>query len=459
MTGEFPVAGKLSYEGLEQRVKELETDCLLLRKSNEILSDKELESNAFLNALTETAVLVESKDLNFISCNKVAADRVGKTVEEIIGLSLSDVMSEKDYEVRKQYSEQVTKTGKPARFITRSVFASKRQTTGSEKKDEEGGNGDEGVYDISIYPVFDSQGNVNRLAIYSQDVTDRLRAEKELKESEERYRNLVALSPDAIGVIQDSQFILINPEFTRLSGYDQEDIEKGLNYLETVSKQDKQVMRERFTNRLEGKDVSPHRAIMDFVAKDGDIIPCETASSLINYKGRPAVLVIIRDITERKKAEIELKAREEELKSKATDLEEVNAALKVLLKHRDEDKAEIEERVLSNIQTLILPFLEKLKNRGLDKKQVAYANILEANLNDIISPLSRRLSLRHLKFTPAEIQISNLIKQGRTSKEIAELLNLSERTIESHRKNIRRKTGIKNKKENLRTYLLNIYNE
>jgi len=60
--------------------------------------------------------------------------------------------------------------------------------------------------------------------------------------------------------------------------------------------------------------------------------------------------------------------------------------------------------------------------------------------------------------TPAEIQISNLIKQGKTTKEIADLLNLSDRTIETHRKNIRRKIGIRNKSENLRTHLLNIYN-
>jgi len=127
-----------------------------------------------------------------------------------------------------------------------------------------------------------------------------------------------------------------------------------------------------------------------------------------------------------------------------------------VLNDRDEDNTKVEKRVMSNVQTLILPFFEKIKKEGLDKKQMAYANILESNLSDIISPFARRLTLKHLNFTPAEIQISNLIKQGRTSREIAELLNLSERTIESHRKNIRRKTGIKNKKENLTTHLLNI---
>ncbi len=432
------MTGKLSYEGLEQKVRELETECLLLKKSNEILSEKELDSVAFLNALTETAVLVDKKNLKFISCNKVAAERLGKTVEEVIGLSLSDVMSQDELEIRRVQSEIVTKTREPSRF---------QATLG------------ESICDINIYPVFNSQGQVDRLAVYSQNVTEHAKAENALKESEERYRNLIELSPDSVAVIQDFRFQLINHAFTRLSGYSQDEVDKGLNYNVTVSKKDRELVHERLIDRLEGQGVFPLRNTMDTLTKDGRLVPCETASASISYNGRPAVLVMIRDITERKNAEMEIEKREIELKEKANDLQEVNSALKVLLKHRDEDKAEVEERVLSNIQTLILPFLEKLRNKGLDRKQMSYANILESNLKDIVSPFSRRLTLKHMKLTPSEIQIANLIKQGKTTKEIADLLNLSERTIESHRKNIRKKTGIKNKKENLRTHLLNLYEE
>ncbi len=63
------------------------------------------------------------------------------------------------------------------------------------------------------------------------------------------------------------------------------------------------------------------------------------------------------------------------------------------------------------------------------------------------------VNLNHLNLTPAEIQIANLIKLGKVNKEIAEIKNLSSRTIEFHRNNIRKKIGIKNKKVNLRTYL------
>jgi len=108
------------------------------------------------------------------------------------------------------------------------------------------------------------------------------------------------------------------------------------------------------------------------------------------------------------------------------------------------------------VRELIVPYIEKLKENTLDEKQRVYVNILESNLNDIISPFSHRLTSRFLNFTSAEIQVANLVKHGKTTKEIAGLLNLSGKTIEVHRKNIRRKIGIRNEKANLRTHLLSI---
>ena len=109
-----------------------------------------------------------------------------------------------------------------------------------------------------------------------------------------------------------------------------------------------------------------------------------------------------------------------------------------------------------NIRELVAPHLKKLKKSGLDKIQNSYVSVLESNLNDIVSPFSRRLSTRYLNLTPSEIQISNLIRQGKTTKDIAIFLNISSKTIEGHRKNIRKKLGIKNKKANLRTHLQSI---
>jgi DNA-binding CsgD family transcriptional regulator len=157
-----------------------------------------------------------------------------------------------------------------------------------------------------------------------------------------------------------------------------------------------------------------------------------------------------------KKTEKTIRSREEELKVRIDTLEEANSALRVLLTQKDEDKKEIEERVVSNVRELVLPFLHNLKQSKLDLQQSANLHILEANLNSIISPFSRTLSTKYLSLTPQEIQIANLIKEGKNNRETAELMNLSRRTVESHRENMRRKMGLKHKRANLRAHLLSL---
>ncbi len=275
-----------------------------------------------------------------------------------------------------------------------------------------------------------------------------------MDESKEKYRYLVESSPDAIAVIQDNRHQLINSEFTRLFGYTQSDLDDHVDFFMTIKSQDRKMVRERINKRLDGKEVYPKKWCGDFVTKDNKLIPCETSGNVIQYNGRPATLVIIRDITERRRSEIALQESRELLKVKAQDLEEVNTALKVLLKQRAQDKFELEKKVLFNVEQRILPLLQQIKNGSLDFRQKSLIDILESNINEIVSSFSIRLYTRPGKLTPAEIQVCNLIKRGKTSLEIAGLLYVSEKTIAAHRRNIRKKLGIKNKKENLRTYLL-----
>jgi len=163
-----------------------------------------------------------------------------------------------------------------------------------------------------------------------------------------------------------------------------------------------------------------------------------------------------QEIEERKLAEQELRKREAQLKIQTSELEEVNTALRVLLKRRDQDKIETEEKVLYNVKELVVPYIERLKSGELDAKRRAYVSILESNLNEIVSPFARRLSSKYIGLTPTEIQIADLVKQGRTTKEIAEILNSSDRTIEFHRNNIRKKLGVNKSKVNLRSHLLSM---
>ena len=190
--------------------------------------------------------------------------------------------------------------------------------------------------------------------------------------------------------------------------------------------------------------------------KDGTLFDVEYSASLIRDEhGEPlAMFGSFVDITKRKTAQKSSKKKQQELANKSNELEEVNAALRVLLKKREEDKIELENRIVSNVNKLIEPYLEKPQKSRLNERQKAYLEMIQTNLNDIISPFARNFSSIYYRLTPQEIQIADLIKQGKTNKEIAAIMSLSLKTIEFHRTNIRKKLGLKNRKDNLRTHLM-----
>jgi DNA-binding CsgD family transcriptional regulator len=131
--------------------------------------------------------------------------------------------------------------------------------------------------------------------------------------------------------------------------------------------------------------------------------------------------------------------------------------MKVLLKKREEDKTDLEDNVLINVKGLIEPYIRKIKKTKLDGQQKTMLNIIESNLNEIISPFTRKISAKYFNLTPQEIRIANMIRHGNSSKKIADILNLSPRTVETHRKNIRSKIGLEGKRANLRSHLLSLY--
>jgi DNA-binding CsgD family transcriptional regulator len=183
---------------------------------------------------------------------------------------------------------------------------------------------------------------------------------------------------------------------------------------------------------------------------------CYVRATRMADPGPLRVVVSHEDVTAIKLAEEALRERELELELQTQKLEETNTALRVLLKAREDDKHELEEKVLANVKELIMPYLKDLKNAGLDTRQKAYLEIVESNLNDIISPFLHQLSSKYLSLTPREIQVATLVKEGKASKEIAEMLHVSMNAVDFHRKNIREKLGLKNKKANLRTHLLSL---
>jgi DNA-binding CsgD family transcriptional regulator len=172
--------------------------------------------------------------------------------------------------------------------------------------------------------------------------------------------------------------------------------------------------------------------------------------------GPVCVVVSHEEITALKLTEEALKKSQAELFEQKQSLEEANIALKVLLKQREADKLELEKKVLTNVKDLVLPYVEKLKNSRLKPKDRTLVEIVETHLNDVISPLLQRFANAKIILTPQEMRVAGLVKDGKTSKEIADILHVSETTVNFHRKNLRVKFGLTNQRTNLRSYLLSL---
>ncbi|MBA3011487.1 MAG: LuxR C-terminal-related transcriptional regulator [Proteobacteria bacterium] len=177
---------------------------------------------------------------------------------------------------------------------------------------------------------------------------------------------------------------------------------------------------------------------------------------LMADEGPLRVIISHEDITQLKLAQEALKENQKQLEDKNQSLSELNTALKVLIRQREEDKAEMEKKFLANVKTLILPYISRLKEGRLGEKDKTLVNIIDDHLKDIISPLMRNIKNADIMLTPQEIQVASLVKDGKNTSEIADILFVSEATISFHRKNLRVKLGLKNRQMNLRSFLLSM---
>ena len=300
--------------------------------------------------------------------------------------------------------------------------------------------------------ICDDKGEIDYVSGVFFDITERRKAEEALRESEERHRMLLEASPDPIVVYDmEGRATYVNPAFVETFGWSSQELfGKRIEYIPEENWPETRVA---IAEMLRGEKIQSFETRR--LTKAGRILEMQLSSSVFHDRdgNLAGTIVILRDVTERKKAEEALFKSEAELAAQSRHLEEVNAALRVLLKQREDDKADLEERLLANVKELVLPYVEKLKRSRLHSDQMTLVDILESNMKEIVSPFVTKLSSKFLSLTPTEIQVASLIKDGKTSKEIAALLNASENTVRTHRFHIRSKLGIKNKKVNFRSYL------
>lgn len=318
----------------------------------------------------------------------------------------------------------------------------------------------------------------------AKDITQQYKSRKDLETSEKKravsekkYRDIFENINEYIFLHDmDGYFVDTNTHFRSNIGFSQSELNK-ISLREMIPEKYKP----GFDEYLKRIKISGYeKGLLRIVSKDGRELLVEYNNSLAQgLEGPQFVRGVGRDITAEHEARKALEKSEEQLRiardelekrvqertkelresnkkleEKTLSLEEANITLRVLLTTKHEAKREIEERMLANIKSLILPLLRKMKVGRLGPAQMANIEMIESNLNQRIASFDDDIISKNYNFTPTEVQVANLIREGKSSKEIAMLLNTAVSTIHTHRDNIRIKLGIKNKKINLRTNLI-----
>ncbi len=287
-------------------------------------------------------------------------------------------------------------------------------------------------------------------------MTEKPDRDSALSVSEARYKTMVETMGDGLSEIDEHQITTYaNDTLCRMWKRSREEI-IGVPVTRFVDEQNRAVLMAQLEKRRRGES-DAYEIVWN--CKDGTRLhTIMTPTPYFDADGRfKGSFAVVTDISRHKKEkdllEMRVQQRTRELQTKTRHLEEVNTALRVLLKKREQDRRQMEAQMTANIRELIFPYIERMRTTRMDERQAACLDVMAATLEDIVSPFLHKLALEFLHLTPSEIQVANLIRHGKTTKEIAAILSLSHQTIEFYRKRIRKKLGITRKSVNLQTFL------
>jgi len=411
-------------------------------------------------------IFIHDLDGVFVESNAHYVKELGGEKDFLVGKNIKELMPEELHFELDDYLKRIVKKGRDEGLLTIII--------------PEGGigAGEERILEYRNSLIYDEKESPVGVWGSARDITASLKDKNDLIASEQRFREIIEGTPIPTVVINKQHRVSHwNEACEKLTGVKaREIIGTDLQWKPFYSSK-RPILADLVLDRAHkntivkyyGKDLKVSK-----VVKGGYEIESffpqlasnekwlfVTAAPIRDTEGNiTGAVETLLDITEKKHAEQNLlkmhEALEEKVKDRTQSLEEANIAMKVLLKKREEDRQDLEEQMLMNIREIVLPYLDRLKSSPLKENQKVYLDIIERNLLDIASPFMKGLSEIFHRLTPAEIQIINLIKQDKTSKEIADFLSVSPRTVEFHRDNIRKKLGIKKQKINLRSYLASI---
>jgi PAS domain S-box-containing protein len=407
------------------------------------LKDLELFRN-LINQSNDALYIVDPETGYLLDFNDTACENLGYTSKELLNMKVPDIcLSITSQSIWDMKINELKEKG----YL---IFEGDQR-----RKD---GN----TFTVELNIKYISNKKKDYLVVVSRDITERKKADEALKKSKAALSEAQRLAK--IGNwewIADSDTLIWSDQMFHIMGVDEieeppsREEQRRLYHpddVEDVFKRMESVFHNKIADNFEARLLSPDKSIK--------FINMHVKPNMDSTGNITGLFGIYQDITERKKDEEALQEAhdllEKRVKERTFELFESNAALKVLLNKREQDKGEFESNILSNVKHLVMPYILKLKNNRLNSDELSYLNIIESNLKEIISPFSQKLSSHYMEFTPREIRIANLIKDGSQDKDIMEILNISLDTVKTHRKNIRRKLGIYGKRTNLRTKLLSL---
>ncbi len=483
------------YETIDERelkelVHELHVNHAELEIQNEELriARRELERER-----ERYAELFESAPVGYLVLDSNGTVReVNLTAMEMLGLDRGRVIG-------RQLSRFVS-PGTRSRF-----FAHLRrltQTGAREVRELNMTTGDGGPITVRMesVPVLDGAGKIDGHRVAISDLTDRKAAEADRDNARadiqwhkdesvqllERFRLVAENTHSAIFICDRDRFRFVNSACEALTGQARPTLLTMKPW--RVLKPSERADAEHRLNEAIDRESADHCCEMTILSADGRKTPVEITINRVFDGGNPAILGTAIDISDYKHLESELKERlnartlelTEALRKLDDDMAEaavgdnpqrsvmaesdslnarmhsLQTALDVVMNKRENDRKDLETRILSNLRHTVLPELENLRKRTDNPEVHRCLDILEKELSGMASGFSCSLSSNAYGLTATEIRVASLIRKGLTSDEISEHLNLATKTVSFHRTNIRKKLGLKDRKDNLQRHLLSL---
>jgi len=324
-------------------------------------------------------------------------------------------------------------------------------------------------------PDTNAAGETTGFYVLVNDLTEHKLSEDTLAKKDLLLRQLFDSSPIGLALVpltgktsaSSDARTLVNSAMLEFFGYTAEEIPPMVELSPPDEHVQEQLrIRELLIRELLAGKRDSYKLEKRYIRKDGSTTWGNVTISLL--EGHPMkLLMMLEDINGRKNIELQLRRAHDSLESKVQErtidlearrdeLQEVNTALRVVLRQREEDKKTIESQVMLNLEKLVMPSIDRLRKTHLQDSQIDSLQILQTNLEQIVSPYVRKVNSIHLQLTPTELQVADMVKQGLSSKKIATLIHLSPETVGVHRKNIRKKLGLRDQKVNLQTFLTSL---